>query len=260
MGIWEKLLETYDTYCESGRVAPVAHTRIIMHIGVVLDKESNVLVAAKGKQSILAPCTIDSECRTRNVAPHLLHDNVSYIVPGVDDKRHRAYLEQLGAYVSQVNDPVAQIIYDYVKRETIADDLKHLVDLADRKNKGLVIGFGIRDIPETLDASIDTIWTDYYLSTLPINGICGITGQPDHIPGKYPGNIRHPSDMAKLFVGKDTDPLCSMPKIKAGYIASQKIIHMLQAMHGGWVEQDELPLTDCVLRVGDLAHEERAEL
>ena len=247
--IWEKLLETYDSCCESGRIAPVAHTRIIMHIGVVLDKDSNVLVAAKGKQSILAPCTIDSECRTSNAAPHLLHDNVSYVVPGVDDKRHRAYLEQLGAYVLQIDDPVAKIIYDYVKRETIAGDLKYLIDLEDGKNKGLVIGFGIRDMPETLNASVDTMWTDYYLSTLPVNGICGITGQPDYIPGKYPRNIRYPGDMAKLFAGKSADPLCSMSEVKAGYIASQKIIHMLQALHGGWVEQNELPLTDCIVRV-----------
>lgn len=218
-----------------------------MHIGIVLDMDSNILIAAKGKQSILAPCTIDSECRTSNVAPHLLHDNVSYVVSGVDDKKHEAYMEQMREYVSNVDDPAAEVIYNYVKRGTIAEDLKHLIDLRDRRNRKLVIGFGIRGMHETTDETADSIWTDYYLSTLPKNGICGITGQPDHIPGKYPGNIRYPSDMAKLFISERSDRLCSMGEAKAGYIASQKIIHVLQAMHGGWVEQDKLPLADCVL-------------
>lgn len=247
MGIWEKVLETYDVCYASGRIAPVAHARIIAHIAVVLDKDSNILAAAKGKQSILAPCTIDSECRTSNIAPHLLHDNVVYIAPGLDEKRHDAYMKQLSGYVSRVDDPVAKIIYNYVKRETIVGDLKHLVDLRDEKNKKLVIAFGIRDMPETLTDTADLIWTDYYLSTLPKNGICGITGEEDYIPDKYPGNVRHPGDMAKLFLGKSRS--CDKTEIKAGYVASQKIIHTLQAICGGWVEQDKLPLTDCVLRV-----------
>lgn len=31
-------------------------------------------------------------------------------------------------------------------------------------------------------------------------GNCGITGEPDYIPDKYPKGIRNPADQAKLFI------------------------------------------------------------
>ena len=66
--------------------------------------------------------------------------------------------------------------------------------------------------------------------------MCAITGESDYIPDAYPGNIRFPSDMAKLFMTKP-DKLDGMPQLRAGYVASQKIIHTLQSFFMGWEEQ-----------------------
>lgn len=58
-------------------------------------------------------------------------------------------------------------------------------------------------------------------SKLPKNGICTITGEPDYIPDSYTGNIRFPGDMAKIFC-VTPDKLDDMPRVRAGYRASQK--------------------------------------
>ena len=85
--IWKDLIETYDKQREARHICPIAHTQIIAHIGVMLDEDSNFLAAAKIRQSIFAPCTAKSECRSNNIAPHLVHDNASY-VSCINPKRH----------------------------------------------------------------------------------------------------------------------------------------------------------------------------
>ena len=68
----------------------------------------------------------------------------------------------------------------------------------------------------------------------------------DYIPDAYPGNVRYPSDMARLFMTKP-DKLDGMPQLRAGYVASQKIIHTLQSFFVGWEEQKGLRIEDIIL-------------
>lgn len=237
---WQDLLETYDTQKDTRCICPIAHTQIIANIGIMLDESSNILAAAKIRQSIFAPCTAKSECRSSNIAPHLIHDKVTY-VSGINEKRHNAYMEQLKGYVADTDDFFARCVLKYLEKETICNDLKNLIDLKESKN--LVITFGIKGREEN---TVNHNWTEYYLSKLPKNRICTITGEPDYIPDSYPGNIRFPGDMAKIFC-VTPDKLDDMPHMRAGYRASQKIIHTLQSFFVTWVEQKEIPLGNIVI-------------
>lgn len=238
--IWQDLIETYDKQQNTRQICPIAHTKILAHIGVMLDDNSRMLAAAKIRQSIFAPCTAQSETRSSNIAPHLIHDKASYVVPGIDTKRHNAYMEQLDKYVSDTADDFCKIVFKYLQRETICKDLQNLINLKDNPN--YVITFGIKGRDEN---TVNLNWTKYYLCKLPKNGLCAITGELDYIPDAYPGNIRYPGDRAKLFCTKP-DKLDSMPQLRAGYVASQKIIHTLQSFFCDWEEQGDIPLKDIV--------------
>lgn len=239
--VWKDLIETYDKQSETRHICPIAHTQIIAHIGIMLDEQSNILAAAKIRQSIFAPCTAKSECRSSNIAPHLVHDNATYVA-NINPKRHDAYMTQLSDFVSDTDDNFCKIVLKYLQKETICADLRNLINLKD--NPMTVITFGVKGWEED---TINLAWIDYYLSKIPKNGICAITGESDYIPDAYPGNVRYPSDLAKLFVNKP-DNLDNMPQIRAGYIASQKIIHTLQSFFAGWKEQGEIPPTDIVVK------------
>lgn len=237
---WQDLIETYDTQADVRHICPIAHTQIIARVGVMLDEQSNILAAAKIRQSIFAPCSAKSECRGSNIAPHLVHDNASYVA-NINPSRHKAYMEQLSEFAEDTDDNFCKIVLKYLEKDTICDDLKYLIDLKD--NPMTVITFGIKGSKEN---TVNQTWVDYYLSKLPKNGLCAITGELDYIPDAYPGNIRYPSDMAKLFCAKP-DKLDGMPQLRAGYIASQKIIHTLQSFFVVWAEQGDIPLTDIVV-------------
>lgn len=239
--IWKKLIETYDKHCDTWHICPIAHTQIIARIGVMLDEQSNILAAAKIRQSIFAPCTAKSECRSSNIAPHLVHDNASHVA-NINPKRHDAYMTQLSEFVADTGDSFCEIVLKYLQKDTICKDLQHLIDLKD--NPGFVITFGIEGWEEN---TVSSTWIKYHLSNLPKNGICAITGCDDYMPDSYPSHIRHLSDMAKLFMSKP-DKLDGMPQLRPGYIASQKIIHTLQSFFVGWEEQGEIPLTDIVIK------------
>lgn len=64
-------------------------------------------------------------------------------------------------------------------------------------------------------------WAEYYVNTLPKNGICSVTMQEDYIPEAYPAKIMDVTDKSKIFVKG-----CGV-----GYIASQKIIHTMQYLN-----------------------------
>lgn len=239
--IWHDLIQTYDNRSNTGSICPIAHTKIIAHIGIMLNETSDIMAATKIKQSIFAPCTARSECRSSNIAPHLIHDKVSYVT-NIDTERHDAYMEQLDTYVRNCpNDTLAKCVLNYLARDTVCRDLECLVDL--KSNQNLVVTFGVKSYKEN---TVDYRWTKYHLAQLPKNGICAITGEADHIPDSYPGNIRFPGDMAKLFCTKQ-DKLDSMPQLRAGYIASQKIIHTIQSFFSDWTEQEEIPIKDIVI-------------
>lgn len=184
---------------------------------------------------IAVPCTVESEGRTSNIAPHLISDQVQYVAefPGYE-KRHEEYQKQLGSYLKDnPNDQYAKAVYRYTEKGTLLGDIKSLLSEKENTRQKNVI-FAVYGI-ET--AGCDTLWTDYYTNkVLKINGICPITGKPDHIPGSYPRDILAPGDRARLFITSEK-PLANYPKITPGYIASQKAIHALLKRQSATSEQ-----------------------
>lgn len=211
---WHKLIETYEN---TQGICPVAHTMLTVHIGVLIDKTGKLLCikdCSRLGELTPVPCTVKSETRTSNVAPHVITDNYSYIGNSAEYKdRHEAYLLQLKDYISNVDDVYATAVYNYVIKGTLENDLEqHGIKYLYNTN----INFAV------LGADYDTrVWTDYYLEQLRKTDICSITGELDYIPDAYPSKILSPSGKEKMF----------MQGCGVGYIASQKIIHTLQYLN-----------------------------
>ena len=232
---WEALVELYDKLRAAGKpVCPIAHTYISANIAILLDKDGNFLAAMRPPvhgEVVAVPCTIESEGRTSNVAPHLISDQIKYIAdrPGQSAK-HKAYIKQLKKYTENNSDDIyAKAVYNYVIKNTVMDDIKEVMTKKatipiDNNN----IVFAVYGLPE-YDGK-DLKWAEYYTKKLlPHTGMCSITGQPDYIPKTYPRDILYPGDRGRLFITRE-NPLDDYPKNAPGYIASQKAMHALQYM------------------------------
>ena len=182
---WGELVELYDKLKADGKpVCPIAHTYITAHIAILIDKNGNFLAAmnpeVKG-ELVAVPCTVESEGRTNNVAPHLISDQIQYVAdfPQYEDM-HKKYLGQLKNYLKNNYDDVyAKAVYNYTSKGTLIDDISNL--LTGEKNirhKNVVFA-----VYGENTGGKDVLWTDYYIhNVLKINGICSITGKPDYIP------------------------------------------------------------------------------
>lgn len=220
--VFPGLIRYYDDLIKKNEnVCPIAHTYISVHIGILIDKNGNFLCAMRPeiRELVPVPCTIESETRTSNIAPHLLHDNLCYVANYSEKfkERHKAYVKQLENYVNNCPyDLYASAILKYVLKDQLIDDIKEIIPeklkIPEEKLNVVFAVYGMKN------EGIDLKWTDYYTSTLKVNGLCYITGNMDHIPKTYPKNILSTSGReALLFKGSHV-----------GYIASQKIIHTLQ--------------------------------
>ena len=90
---WEELIKLYDKLVDDGKpVCPVAHTYLTAHVGVLIDKNGNFLAAMKTQaqgELVAVPCTIESEGRTNNIAPHLLSDQRQLkLLQGLREYKH----------------------------------------------------------------------------------------------------------------------------------------------------------------------------
>lgn len=221
----DELLKMYDAL-DIEDLIPIAHMRVQFNIGILLSDSGLFLGATMSDERITIPCTCKSESRTSGDAPHAIHDVMSYVaeIKGYE-KRHDAYMKQLKDFVNATGDGLASAVYAYLQRGTIRDDIAELVKLCNYPEEKCMIAFTTK----SYKSGVNKAWTEYYLSTLPKNGICSITGEPDYIPDIYPRGIRFPGDRARLFISASKE-LDNMPLLSPGYIASQKICHTLQFM------------------------------
>lgn len=242
--IWNRLLETYENNKNCADIAPIAHTKIKANIGVLIDSMGIFRMAAEiPSTTTIVPCTVESECRSNNVAPHPIHDNLSYVgnLPGYE-KRHEAYMQQLHDYAFDADCKYAKAIYRYLNNGTLMNDIAKLLENQKKDIKSLNVVFSVYHIQED---GVDLNWTKYYLSKLPKNGMCMLTGQPDFIPKAYPTIKRNSRDLARLIMAKPNEKIDMGRWDKdflMGYTASQKILHTLQAL----LEEDKSYLSDDV--------------
>lgn len=225
--IYNEILKQYDMLNVKD-VLPVAHIRIKPNIGILLDEYGNFQAATViENERCSIPCTINSESRTLNIAPHPIHDNMSYVsnyYPKYKN-RHDLYMKQLESYINEVDDRLAKSVYKYLQKNTIHDDIANLLLQQPLQEDKAMIVFATKNNRDTISKK----WIEYYVHMLPKNGMCSITGEMDYIPDKYPKGIRSSSDMSKLFISNNRES-DSMPVLAPGYIASQKILHTLQFM------------------------------
>lgn len=232
---YKGLMVYYDNLVNAGEpVCPIAHTYITCHIGVLIDSDGGFLCAkapdVKG-ELVPVPCTAKSETRTSNIAPHLLHDNLSYVADYEPKykKRHDAYMARLEYYVNNCpEDLYAKAIYNYVVKNTLVDDIKDVlneydVHIQDKLNI-LFCVYGMDN------EGVDKHWSEYYPSRLKTNGICCITGKHDYIPDAYPKCITSANGTEVLFDAGS----------QVGYIAAQKIIHAMQYLIYGKQNRDRV--------------------
>lgn len=209
--IWSKLLETYEN-CND--IVSVAHVALPLSVGILIDPQGKLLLIQKfeKKEWAESPCTVRSETRTSNICPHILNDKYAYI--GKKDKeKNTKYMDQLKQYAENSGHLYLNAVYKYlsendIDKDFIANDMQ--IDSGD------YIGFAVYKTEYDPEE-----WTEYYIKTLPKNGLCSVTMQDDYIPEAYPAKITDVADKSKIFVKG-----CGV-----GYIASQKIIHTMQYLN-----------------------------
>ena len=223
--IYEELIKVFDIYEKISDITPIAHTSVKVDIEVYIDTKGNFLGAQILNKRRPIPCTIQSEGRTSNIAPHLIYDNLGYLTgANGKEKQHEAYKEQIMQYIKATGDKTAMAVYRYLQKGLLCQDISFLTK---QMNHPLNMVFVIFTIPSISESTTNPLWTEYYYNTLPKNGMCSITGEIDHIPDSYPKSIRFPSDFARAFIGKQ-NALDNMPQLAPGYIATQKIVHAMQ--------------------------------
>ena len=226
---YEGLIKYYDSLVDAGKpVCPIAHTYISCNVGVLINKDGEFLCAqvpsVKG-ELVPVPCTIESDGRTRNISPHLLHDQLCYVTYYSDKykEKYSAYINQLKSYVDSCpEDMYANAVYKYVSKNTLMSDIKDILDTIQLKfpKENMNIIFCVYGMD---NEGIDLKWTDWYLSKLKINGLCHATGEKDYIPESYPKCTTSNNGKEVLFTKYS----------HIGYIASQKIIHTIQYLSYG---------------------------
>lgn len=224
--IYTEILKQYELL-NVEEVIPIAHIRIKPDIGILLDNNGNFIGATLVKERHSVPCTIDSESRTSGIAPHPIHDNMSYVCGdyGKYSDRHEAYIEQLKNYTEKANDEFANSVYRYLIKNTIRNDVDNLLQEVSVPEEKAMIVFATPGHTDTINRE----WKKHYINSLDKDDFCPITGEPDYIPDKYAKGIIGQSDMSKLFMSTEKT-LNSMPVLSPGYISSQKILHTLQYM------------------------------
>ena len=244
MSVYDNLIRLYNRLRAEGKpVCPLAHTYISVHICVLIDPDGKFLASMRPEvrgQFVAVPCTIESDGRTSNVAPHLLSDQIQYVAElDQHSEKHGMYMRQLGEYVAaNPNDRYASAVYQYAGKNTLMQDIRNVLEsdipVSIHKQNVIFAVYG------TDGEGPDLEWERYYTSVLPKNGICAITGEEDHIPETYPNKIIGIADNSRLFLTKPRR-LDGMPQLRPGYVASQKIIQALRYMiyaQGNYERQD----------------------
>lgn len=239
---------------QSFTLLPISHVTQSAQIEITLDREGNFFdakVVPKEEARTIVPATLDSANRSGSkVAAHFLHDKLFYVAGdymkyGGEEKRSKNY----PAYLSQMKDwatsnfmhKKVKLIYDYVKKGTVIEDLiEAKILFADENNRliekwtaqedkkyemdkppiykevtgqsseALVRFTILAEDPEDQD-----VWKDkslfesfqQYLSNKmeadAISGYCYVTGQKVPLTDRHGSRLRNAGDMSKLISSND---------------------------------------------------------
>lgn len=139
--VYENNIEKIGVFesCGGGQsftLLPISHVTQSAQIEVILDRNGNffrAVVVPKEKARTIVPATIDSANRAgAKVAAHYLHDKLFYVSgdymkyggEGKRSENYSQYINQLKEWVdSEFNHPKVELIYQYVRKGTLIEDL-----------------------------------------------------------------------------------------------------------------------------------------
>lgn len=137
----QKLYETYNN-CEKMvgigaddnevSLLPICHTTQKAQIEIVLDQDGvfkKARVLPKNEARTIIPCTESSSGRTSGESPHPLCDKLQYVASdynkygGNRDSYFQSYVSLLADWIYSEKNEKVKIVYDYIKRGSLVDDL-----------------------------------------------------------------------------------------------------------------------------------------
>lgn len=198
---------------------PPFHTLQNSHIEVRIDGNANFIDAAlienKNEQEIIIPCTEKSSSRTSGEEPHPLCDKIQYCAMDYKGEKKSffiSYIKKLEAWsVSDLSHPMVKVIYEYVKKGTVYNDIigtgnqfgKPGEDLADLLIRWKVEIHGENETRCWKNQSLFTSWQLFSESQEYVEDICMVTGLKKSIALNHPKRIRNSGDGAKLISSND---------------------------------------------------------
>ncbi|MBS4209382.1 type I-C CRISPR-associated protein Cas8c/Csd1 [Bacillus sp. FJAT-50079] len=233
---------------------PISHVTQSAQIEVVLDHEGHFFkatVVPKDRARTIVPATLDSANRSgAKVAAHYLHDKLfyaagDYLKYGGEEKRAKNYpnyIEQMKDWATgEVTHPKVELIYNYVKKGRLIEDLVNAEVLFVDENNKLIEKWTTqddkkygRDKPDIYkvvtgqssealvrftilsqypgdpvvweDKSLYQTFQDYLASKMEEKserGICYITGQAVPLTERHGSRLRNAGDMSKLISSND---------------------------------------------------------
>lgn len=241
----------YDTYennksqigLKDGEVnplLPIFHMTVNPHVEIVLNSKGEFIRASligKGEGSIIIPCSEDSAGRAGQYpSPHPLSDKLQYVAGDYvkyGGKKWHGYNEyklRLESWANSINThPKVNAIYEYIKKESVVNDLINasiltidqnnlLLDKWDNSKNSfvpkvsqdeVVIRWKVEEIGKLEsrtweDQSLFRSWEKYYLNTLDNIGFCQVTGENVPLAKNHPKSIYSMCANAKLISSNDS--------------------------------------------------------
>lgn len=230
---------------------PISHTTQTAHIEVIITEEGefhSALLVNKKDANTLIPCTEDSASRAGSVvAPYPLHDKISYVAGdfvayGGQIKKEEPFSKYIANLKKWAESPYAthnvKIIYTYLKKKTLIDDLvkekilwldangsligkwdKKIEDFIGEKppifstvtggQESAFVRFSVHSskciIPKPWkDTDMYESFILYYQGLLGNNDLCYVTGDIMPSTEKHANKIRNAGDKAKLISANDS--------------------------------------------------------
>lgn len=225
---------------------PVSHVMQSAQIEILVSENGEFVsakVVEKEDARTIVPVTLDSANRSGSkVAPHYLHDKLSYVAGDYvkysgDTKREQHYIEYIKQMNQWVNFPNVNerviAIYEYVKKGTVIEDLINekiipvdsnnevILKWNSNEERPLIYRVGNGKIFESFvrfdvihqSPEEPVVWEDLKLFNNFINflettddmekGYCYVTGENTYLTTQHGSRIRNAGDMSKLISAND---------------------------------------------------------
>lgn len=276
MGWINSLYETYnylDKHNEPG-LPKIAHSTQNAHLEVTLNSSSEIIdvqFVPKEESVTTIPVTEGSANRTSGASPHPLMDKLEYLAKDYEkycdkdnSKHHEQYMKELDQWCnSKFGSTKVKVVYDYLEKGTLIEDLVGRSIFAVNRNSGKLLEkwensgekmsvgnqcdafvrfrvAGFDDVTALWqDESIQNNYIEYYLKNKQEKAMCHVLGEESAISQNHPSKIRHTGDKAKLISSNDNSNYTYRGRFEnaeqaftIGYEVSQKAHNALKHLIG----------------------------